>query len=346
MKAVVKICPEKNGLALQELPIRHPQEGEVLVRIAAASICGSDLHIYAWNQWAKNLYEDILPMPMGHEFCGTVEEVGDGVRSVRIGDRVCAETHIPCGHCDKCRRGMGHICDNLQLFSRTKAGCFSEYTTVPEKCLIHVPDSLSDIEGALMEPFGVSVRAVSDAEVAGKFVLIQGCGPLGLMAVMTARAMGAAKVLATDIDPYRLRFAKSVGADEVIDPADGDVPEQVRALTGGVGVRAICEITGSIPAIQTGFRCMAKGGRYIFTGMPSQKLEIDVARDLINREVTLQGCYGRKIYETWNLAFDLLEAKRIDLSKIATHKYPLADYAQAFQTAVGRKCGKVLLINQ
>ena len=346
MKTIVKTQPEKGGLELREVPVREPGADEVLIKIHAASICGSDQHIYDWNQWAQNLYADILPMPLGHEFCGTVVETGSDVRNVRKGDRVCAETHIACGHCDKCRQGKGHICDNLLLFSKTKAGCFSEYTTVTEKCLIKIPGTLTDKQGALMEPFGVSVRAVEAARIQGQSLMIQGCGPLGLMAIQVARAMGATRIFATDLDPYRLEFARRMGADYVIDPADGDITEQVLSLTDGIGVRSICEITGSIPAAQKGFEYISKGGRYIFTGLPSKKLEVDVVRDIVNREVTLQGCYGREIMRTWNLAFELLASGRVDLSRIITHEFHLDDYQEAFAVTESRKCGKVLFVNE
>lgn len=346
MKTIMKVLPEKGGLELREVPVKKPEKGEVVIKINAASICGSDQHIFAWNAWAQNLYKDILPMPMGHEFCGAVIEIGEDVHNIKVGDRVCAETHIGCGQCDKCKQGMSHICDNLMLFSKTKSGCFSEYTTVTEKCLVKVPDSLSDIEGALMEPFGVSVRAVDAAQTAGKSILIQGCGPLGLMAVQVARAMGASRIFATDLDPYRLKFAKELGADYVIDPANGDITKQILDLTDGIGVRSICEITGSIPAIKKGFEYISKDSRYIFTGLPSQKLEIDVVKDLVNREVLLKGCYGREIPKTWNLAFELLSSGRVDLSKIATHQFALDDYQEAFEVAEGRQCGKILFVNK
>lgn len=342
MKTIVKVKPEKGGLELHEVPVKKPDGDEVVIKIHAASICGSDQHIFVWNTWAQNLYKDILPMPMGHEFCGTVIETGANVRNIKVGDRVCAETHIACGYCDKCRQGMGHICDHLLLFSKSKAGCFSEYTTVTEKCLVKIPDELSNIQGALMEPFGVSVRAVDAAQTAGKSILIQGCGPLGLMAVQVARAMGATRIFATDLDPYRLQFAKDLGADHVIDPANGDITEQILDLTGGIGVRSICEITGAIPAIQKGFSYIAKGGRYIFTGLPSQKLELDIVRDVINREVLLKGCYGREIPKTWNLAFELLSSGRVDLTKITTHQFPLEAFEEAFRVAESRKCGKII----
>lgn len=346
IRSVMKSKAEPGGLSVTEAPVREPGYGEALVKISMSAICGSDLHIYAWNNWAQNLYRDILPMPMGHEFCGTVEKTGEGVTDLTAGTRVSAETHIWCGSCDKCRRGMNHICDNLQLFSKTKAGCFSTYTTVPAKCLIPLPDTVSDLEGSLMEPFGVAVRAVEEAQVSGQSVLIQGCGAIGLMAVQAAKALGACQIIALDLDRYRLDLALELGADYVVDPARSDPVKQVLELTNGIGIRRICEFTGNIGAIQTGFRYIAKGGRYIFTGLPSRKLELDVVRDLVNREITMQGCYGRKIYQTWNTCFDLIESGKVDLSKAATHRYPLSAYKEAFQTALGRQCGKVLFMNQ
>jgi len=331
---------------MEEVPIRQPGPTEVLVKIKAAAICGTDIHIYQWNNWAANLYQGRLPMPMGHEFCGVVEAVGSEVSTIQVGDRVCAETHLFCGSCDKCKQNMENICDNLTLFTQYGAGCFSEYTTVPAACLIKVPEALSDIEGALMEPFGVAVYAVETAQISGRSVLIQGCGPIGLLAILAARALGASRVYAVEAEPYRIELAKQAGADEVLDPMSGQVPERIMELTGGIGVRSVCEFTGNIRAIETGFRCIAKGGRYVFTGLPAQKLELDIAKDLVNKELTLIGCYGRKIYQTWVTAFELLLSGKVDLSSVVTHRSPLTDYEAAFQAAVSRKSGKVVLLNQ
>ena len=346
MKTILKAFPRRGGLELRDVSVREPDEGEVVVKISTASICGSDQHIYAWNRWAQTLYAGALPMPMGHEFCGTVIEVGKHVKEIKVGDRVCAETHIGCGTCAQCKTGKKHICDKLELFSKTKAGCFAEYTTVTQRCLVKVPDYLSDMEGALLEPFGVAVRAVETAQVVGEDTLIQGCGPLGLMSIQVAAAMGARRIFATDIDPYRLELAKKLGADHVFDPGSGEVPAQVMDLTGGNGVRSICEFTGNIQAMKQGFQYLAKGGLYVFVGLPSQTLEVDVVHDLINREVVMRGCYGREIPHTWDLAFDLLSSGKIDLSKVVTHRFSLEDYAQAFETAESRNCGKIQFVNE
>lgn len=284
-------------------------------------------------------------MPMGHEFCGTVLDVGENLKHIKVGDRVCAETHISCGTCEQCRRGRPHICDRLMLFSKTGAGCFSEYTTVTERCLVKVPDFLSDMEGALLEPFGVAVRAVETAQVQGKSILIQGCGPLGLMAIQVAAAMGAGRIFAVDLDPYRLKLAKELGADYALNSEAGDVAEQVLDLTGGLGVHSVCEFTGNIQAVKKGFECLSKAGIYVFVGLPSQTLDVDVVRNLINRELVMRGCYGRELPHTWDVAFDLLASSKIDLSKVVTHQFKLQDYEKAFETAESRQCGKIQFVN-
>lgn len=345
MNRISKIEGGPEGLALEDAPIISPGKGQVLIRVMAAAICGSDIHIYQWNKWAENLYQGQLPMPMGHEFCGIVVEVGEGGENFRPGERVCGETHISCGVCDKCLQGLNHICDHLQLFSKTGAGCFSEYTTVPAKCLLHVPDALSDQEGVLLEPFGVAVRAVKTANISGKSVMIQGCGAIGLMAIQAAKALGASRIFASDLDQYRLDFAKRLGADVVLNSATENVAAEITRLTDGIGVRALCDFTGSIQAMETGFNLIAKGGRYILVGLPSRKMEVDVVHDLINREITVQGCYGRHIFDTWHTALELIACGKVDVSQIITHCYSLEEYETAFQTAAGRQCGKVVFLN-
>lgn len=344
MKQIIKAEPICGGLQLIEVPVRKPKEDEVLVKINAAAICGTDLHIYGWNSWAQKMYAGKLPMPLGHEFCGTVLEVGKNVKNVSIGDRVSAETHISCHKCDKCLQGRENICDNLRVFSKTGAGCFSEYSTVPAECLIKVPDALSNEEASILEPFGVSIYAVETAQISGKSVLFQGCGPLGMMGILVAKALGASRIYAVEMDPYRMAKAKELGADAVINPKTENVVDRVLELTDGIGVRAICETSGSIPAMETGFQCLAKGGKYVFSSMPDQKLEIDVAKYLVQRELVLTGCYGRKMYQTWHTAFELLSTKKVDLKQIITHRMKLEQYQEAFDLMLARKSGKVLFL--
>lgn len=342
MKQIIKNESCCCGISLIDVPVREPNENEVLVKIKSASICGTDMHIYDWNSWAQKMYFGKLPMPLGHEFCAEVVRVGNGVKSVKIGDRVSAETHISCHTCDKCLQGRENICDNLQVFSKSNAGCFSEYSTVPVSCLVKVPDELNDEECSLLEPFGVSIYAVETAQISGKSVLFQGCGPLGMMGIQVAKALGASRIYAAEVDPYRMEKAKELGADAVINPMEEDISERILELTHGIGVRAVCETSGNIKAMEKGFDCLAKGGRYVFSSMPSKKLEVDIAKYIVQRELVMTGCYGRQMFQTWHTAFELLATKKVNLNKIITHRFNLEQYAEAFEVVLSRKSGKVL----
>jgi threonine 3-dehydrogenase len=344
MKQIVKAKPGCGEIQLVDVPVREPNEDEVLVKINAASICGTDMHIYNWNEWAQGMYEKQLPMPLGHEFCGIVVEIGENVKNVKVGDRVSAETHISCHVCDMCLQGRPNICDNLQVFSKSGAGCFSEYSTVPAECLVKVPENLSNEEASLLEPLGVSIYAVETAQVSGKSILFQGCGPLGMMGIQVAQALGASRIFVVEMDSYRIAVARELGADAVIDATKENVVERIMELTKGTGVRSICETSGSIPAMEIGFQCLAKGGRYVFSSMPSHKLSIDVAKYLVQRELVMTGCYGRQMYQTWHTAFELLGEKRVDLSKIISHRMTLEQYKDAFQAVLSKKSRKVIFL--
>jgi threonine 3-dehydrogenase len=346
MKQLVKISAGYGGFALRDTDIRRPRRGEALVRVKSAAICGTDLHIYEWNSWAQGLYAEKLPMPLGHEFCGEIVALGEGVERFSIGDRVCAETHLACGTCWQCMQGKPHICENLLLFSESGSGCFSEYTTVPVGFLVKVPEFCSDAEGALLEPFGVAVRAVQTAEISGRTVLIQGCGPIGLMAIPVARALGASRVFAVETEPYRIALAEALGVDMMFNPTQQDVVAAVKEQTGGVGVAAILELTGNIDAIEIGMQCIAKGGDYIFIGLPSKKLSMDVSRHLIIREIVLKGCYGRLIPHTWHSVFNLLKNQKVDILRSVTHRLTLEEYEKAFALSVSRQSGKILFENR
>ncbi len=342
MKRLFKVRPEKGGLACEEASVRKPAYGEVLLKIKAAAICGTDIHIYEWNRWAAQKYCNNLPLPLGHEFCGEVVELGEGVHNFRIGDRVAAETHLNCGTCSQCRQGRPHTCKQLILFSKCGAGCFSEYTTVPAGYLFPVPNAVSDEEGAVLEPLGVAVRAVDDAGVSGKTVLILGCGPIGLLAVTVAKALGAIKILAADTAPYRLALAAQLGADRVVNTKECSLPEAILEWTENEGVHSVIEFTGNPAAIKDGFKCLQNGGKYVMIGLPSTSVEVDIAGDIVTREIEMKGNYGRLIPQTWYLTANLLTSQKINVRKVITHTFRLDEFDQAFGLALSKNSGKIL----
>lgn len=342
MLSLFKVKAEPGGVELRDVPMPTAGPGQALIKINAAAICGTDMHIYGWNAWAQANYKP--PTPMGHEFCGEVLEVGTGVETLKPGDRVTAETHLGCGVCPQCRSGRAHTCYNLKLFSKLGCGCFSEYSAVPVSMLRPVAPGVSDIHGAIMEPLGIAARAVADAEVSAKTVLVMGCGPVGLFAVACAKTMGASAVFAVDVSPQRLALALEVGASAAFNPKTDDVVAGIRGATDGRGVETAIEASGSPAAIAQCFAVLDTGSRMVMVGLPSESVAIDVVRDIINKERTLIGAYGRRIDDTWLLVERLLKNGLIHIDPLLASTFPLEEHDAAFKTAAAGGVGKVLFI--
>jgi len=341
MKALEKQAAGPGGIALVDLPVAEPGRDNVLIRVHTAAICGTDLHIYQWNPWAAANYTP--PVPMGHEFSGQIVALGPEVRTLHKGMRVTAETHLACGSCPQCRKGRGHTCKNLRLFSKMGLGCFSEYTTVPESMLRIVPEGICLEAASVMEPLGVSVRAVQEAKVSGADVWVIGCGPIGLFAVAAARVLGANRIFATDLSAFRLAIAEAVGADHAFDSASGCAPDVILEKTGGTGVGVILETSGNPSAIRDCFSGLEPGGKVLLVGLPSSAVPLNLVKDLIVRESRVWGVYGRKIDETWLQVERLLQSGRLDIAPILTHRFGLQEYENAFESAASGRAGKVLL---
>jgi len=329
MKALVKETPAP-GLSLREVPVREPGPGEILVRVKAASICGTDLHIWRWDHWAAGRLRP--PVITGHEFAGVVEAVGPGVTTPRVGDHVSLESHVVCHTCYPCRTGRAHICQNTRILGVDTDGGFAEYATVPaENAWVNPPDLPWEV-AAVLEPFGNAVHTVyAGVGVEGRSVLITGAGPIGLMAVAVARASGATLVVATDLQPYRLEFARRMGADRVVNVREEDPVEVVRELTGGRGVEVLLEFSGNERAIHQGLQALSPGGEARILGIPSDPIRFDLAGELVMRGITAVGIAGRRLYETWYQGSGLIYSGRVDLEPLITHRFALRDYAEAFE---------------
>ena len=329
MKALVKETPAP-GLSLRDVPVREPGPGEILVRIKAASICGTDLHIWRWDHWAAGRLRP--PVITGHEFAGVVEAVGPGVTTPRVGDHVSLESHVVCHTCYQCRTGKGHICQNTRILGVDTDGGFAEYATVPaENAWVNPPDLPWEV-AAVLEPFGNAVHTVySGVGVEGKSVLVTGAGPIGLMAIAVARASGATLVVATDLQPYRLEFARRMGADRVVNVREEDPVEVVRELTGGQGVEVLLEFSGNERAIHQGLQALMPGGEARILGIPSDPIRFDLAGELVMRGITAVGIAGRRLYETWYQGSGLIYNGRVDLEPLITHRFAMRDYAEAFE---------------
>jgi len=329
MKALVKETPAP-GLSLRDVPVREPGPGEILVRIKAASICGTDLHIWRWDHWAAGRLRP--PVITGHEFTGVVEAVGPGVSTPRVGDHVSLESHVVCHTCYQCRTGKGHICQNTRILGVDTNGGFAEYATVPAENAWVNPSDLPWEIAAVLEPFGNAVHTVySGVGVEGKTVLVTGAGPIGLMAIAVARASGATLVVATDLQPYRLEFARRMGADRTVHVGEEDPVEVVRDLTGGQGVEVLLEFSGSEGAIHQGLQALMPGGEARILGIPSDPIRFDLAGELVMRGITAVGIAGRRLYETWYQGSGLIYSGRVDLGPLITHRFAMADYREAFE---------------
>ena len=340
--AVRKISREP-GLVLDEIAVPRPAPDEVLVRVEAASLCGTDLHIYHWDEWSAQRIDP--PLTLGHEFAGTVVEIGDAVRGVRPGDYVSAESHITCGGCFHCRTGQAHMCELTQILGVDRDGALAGFVTVPESVVWQNDRTrLSPEIAALQEPFGNAVFATSQVDIAAKTVAVLGCGPIGLFSIAIARASGAGRVLASDQSPYRLALATRLGVSDAVNVAEtGDVAGWFHAANEGVGIDVVFEMSGAPAAIGDAFRIARNGGRVILFGIPADSVEIDVAESMIFKNLTVSAVNGRQIWATWYKTRWLLEHGVVDLRPLVTHEYPLADFDRALaELEAGNACKIVL----
>lgn len=340
MTAVVKTEPGP-GAAL--IAVEVPQIGpkDVLVRVRATAICGTDVHIYQWNEWAQGRIKP--PLIMGHEFVGEVVALGEEVDTLKVGDSVSAETHVVCGVCYQCRTGQSHVCRNCSIIGVDRPGSFAEYVALPaENAWLNPPDLPLEV-ASIQEPFGNAVHAAFSYPLTGQRVLITGCGPIGLMAIGIAKAAGAACVYASEVIPYRLDLAHRMGADLVFDATKVDVAEEVWAATDGEGVDILLEMSGHPSAIHQGLKALRNGGHAALLGIPSRPLEIDLAEEIIFKGVTVHGVVGRLMYETWYRIRALLISGAVDVSPIITHRLPLEDFEKGMELMRSGQCGKVVL---
>ena len=338
MLALRKAALEK-GLRLEEIPVPVPEADEVLVEVETASVCGTDLHIYSWDEWSQQRIHP--PLTLGHEFAGTVVDRGELVQNVSVGDYVSAESHVTCGMCFQCRTGHAHMCERTRILGVDRDGAFARYVAVPEAVIWRNDRSKLPPEIAtLQEPFGNAVFATSEQDLAGRSVAVLGCGPIGLFTIGIARASGAAVVMAADRTPFRLGLAEKMGATAVVNV--DETPDTVGWFLerhDGYGFDVVFEMSGSSRAIADAFRIARNGGRVILFGIPARPVEIDVAESLIFKNLNVLALNGRKIFETWYRTRWLLESGVVDLRPLITKELPLEEYEEAFALlAAGEAC--------
>jgi threonine 3-dehydrogenase len=329
------------GLHVEKIQVPSIGPTEVLVRVKATSICGTDLHIYGWDRWSQGRIKP--PVTLGHEFCGIVEQVGEEVSALKAGDRVSAEMHLNCGHCHQCRLGQAHICQNLRIIGIDLDGAFAEFVKIPATNIWKLDPAIPEHCAAILDPLGNAVHTVLAGTIAGQTVLVTGCGPIGLMSIAVAKACGSSTVFATETNPHRRELAQEMGANYVLNPATEDPVKKILEATGGTGVDVLLEMSGNPLAIQQGFRALRAGGRASLLGIPTENVPLDLVQDVIFKGATVQGIYGRRMYETWVQMTALLKAGRVNLEPLFGERIELENFEAAFAKLQNGLAGKILM---
>lgn len=342
MKVVAKRKPEP-GFEYAEFSMPEVTSHRVLVKVQAASICGSDVHLYKWDAWARQNMKP--PRIVGHEGAGEVVEVGAQVEHIRVGDHVSFESHIPCLGCARCRTGEMHLCRDLKTIGFSADGCFAEYVSMPEICCIKNSRSMPWEIASIQEPLGNSVYAVSESKVAGKQVAVFGDGPTGLFAVAVARCLGATKIFAVGASPFRLGLLKQLQPDVIVDATKENASEIILDQTHGDGVDCVLEMSGAEQAIHDGFQVVRNGGTFTAFGIPGKPIQIDFAKEVILKGIKLVAIHGRRMFDTWKQMGGLLESGRLDVTPVITHRFPLARINEAMDllTRTPIEAGKIIL---
>jgi len=331
------------GAELDYVEIPKIAPDMVLVKVKACSICGTDLHIYNWDQWAQNRIKP--PMVFGHECAGEVVEIGSQVKRAKVGDFVSAETHIPDQTCYQCRTGKMHICKNLMILGVDTNGAFAEYIAIPDICVWKNDKSLPIEIATIQEPFGNATYTVMESDVSGKVIAILGDGPIGCFAVGIAKAVGAAKVFAVGEFPFRVELLKKMGADVALSIKKDNPVDVIMEQTSGEGVDVVLEMTGAPKAIEDGFKILKKGGTFTAFGIPSDKILFDLNANVIFKGAKIIGINGRLMFKTWYELANLLNNKLVDPTPVITNKFPLKDIQKGFDALLSpnKESGKVVL---
>jgi threonine 3-dehydrogenase len=338
MRALYKPGPQA-GFELVDRPEPSAGAGEVKIRVLRTGICGTDLHIEAWDDWAAGAVD--APLIPGHEFCGEVVAVGGGVRDVAVGDLVSGEGHIVCGTCRNCRAGRRHLCIRTSSIGVNRDGAFAEFVVLPESNVwVHHGGVDPDL-GAIFDPFGNAVHTALSFPLVGEDVLITGAGPIGLIAAQVCRHVGARFVVITDVSPYRLELARSMGVDLALDVSRESVASAQSRLGMVEGFDVALEMSGHPSALPDVIANLNHGGRIAMLGLPSQPIEIDWAK-VVTHMITIKGIYGREMFETW-YAMSAMLTSGLDITQVITHRFPATKWAEAFATARGGQCGKVVM---
>jgi len=338
MKALVKSSNER-GIWMENIPEPECNTNDVKIKITHTSICGTDLHIYKWDEWAQKTL--VTPLIIGHEFCGIIEEIGPGVTHYKPGQRVSGEGHITCGNCRNCRAGKRHLCQKTNGVGIHKDGAFAEYLIIPESNIWPIHNDIPSDIAAFFDPFGNAVHTSLSYEMVGEDVLITGAGPIGLMATAICKFVGARNVVITDINDYRLALAREMGATKAINVSKHSITEFYSQLNMTSGFDVGLEMSGNPEAFRSMLGHMFHGGKVALLGLLPDSTRIDWD-DIIFKGLKVKGIYGREMYETWYKMEQMLRSG-LDISKVLTHKLSVDEYEKAFNIMEAGECGKIVL---
>ena len=338
MRALVKAKPER-GIWLEEIDKPSVGHNDVLIRVKRTAICGTDIHIYQWDDWASKTIP--VPLAVGHEFYGEVVECGVEVKGFNTGDRVSAEGHVTCGVCRNCRAGRRHLCMNSVGVGVNRAGAFADYLCVPAFNVFKLPDAISDEMASILDPLGNATHTALSFDLVGEDVLITGAGPIGIMAVAIARYAGARHIVITDINDYRLELARDMGASVALNVTSGSLDQTMQDLGMEEGFDVGMEMSGNPSAFRYMLRTMHHGGKIALLGIPPEEMAIDW-NQVIFKGLVIKGVYGREMFETWYKMSSMLQSG-LNVESIITHRFPLEDYEEAFQLMESGQSGKIIL---
>ncbi len=338
MKALVKAKAEP-GIWMEEVPVPDVGPNDVLIKVRKTSICGTDLHIYKWDEWAAATIP--VPMVVGHEFMGEVVDKGDAVSEYQRGERVSGEGHIVCGHCRNCRAGRGHLCRNTIGVGVHRPGAFAEYISIPQHNVVRLPDDVPDEIGSILDPFGNAVHTALSFDLVAEDVLVTGAGPIGTMAALVAQAVGARKVVITDVNPLRLKLAKQMGVEHTVDASKEKLRDVMARIGMTEGFDVGLEMSGAAPAFRDMIDVMNNGGKIAILGIAPTAFEIDWNK-VIFKMLTLKGIYGREMFETWYKMIALIQT-RLDLAPLITHRIAVDDFKEGFEAMAAGDAGKVVM---
>lgn len=337
MKSLAKLKPE-SGIWMNEISIPEVGYNDVLIKVKKTAICGTDMHIYHWDEWAQKTIP--IGMTVGHEFVGEVVEIGGGVKGFKVGNRVSGEGHIVCGHCRNCRAGRRHLCPNTVGVGVNRQGAFAEYLSIPAENVYPVPDDLSDDLASIFDPFGNAVHTALSFDLVGEDVLVTGAGPIGIMGAMVAKKAGARHVVITDVNEYRLELARSLGIQYAVNPVETSLRDVMSTLKMTEGFDVGLEMSGNGQAFSQMLSLMDNGGKVALLGIPAEDTVIDW-NEVIFKGLFIKGIYGREMFETWYKMTSMVQSG-LSVEGIITHRFHVDDYEKAFETMATGRSGKVI----